>query len=88
MKTLMEKLVHLGMGGFIGAIITIICVLQEEMSINTMMLMPFIGTICVTVYSFIKAIIVDESFKLSNFLLPIIGSCIIHIVVIVALLSR
>ena len=88
MKTLMEKLAHLGIGGFLGAIITIICVLQEEMTISTMMLMPFVGTICVTMYSFIKSIIVDETFKLSNFLLPIIGSCIIHIVVIIALLSR
>ena len=88
MKTLMEKLAHLGIGGFLGAIITIICILQEEMSINTMMLMPFIGTICVTMYSLIKSLIVDDSFKLSNFSLPIIGSCLIHIVVIIALLAR
>lgn len=88
MKTLMEKLAHLGIGGLLGAIMTIIALLQEEFPINTMMIMPFVGTICVTMLSLIKSLIVDESFKIWNFLLPIIGSCLIHITVIVALLSR
>lgn len=53
-----------------------------------MMIMPFVGTICVGVLSAIKSVIVDEHFKIWNLLLPIIGSCMIHIVVIIALLSR
>ena len=88
MKNLIEKLAHLGMGGLIGAMITNIVLFQEELSIGIMMVMPFIGTICVAVLSLIKAVIVDETFKLYNFLLPIIGSCLIHITVLIGLLSR
>ena len=88
MKNLIEKLAHLSTGGLIGAMITNIVLFQEELSIGIMMVMPFIGTICVAVLSLIKAVIVDETFKLYNFLLPIIGSCLIHITVLIGLLSR
>jgi hypothetical protein len=88
MNKLIEKLAHLSTGGFIGAIITILVLLQEDFPLNTMMIMPFVGTICVGVLSAIKSVIVDEHFKIWNLLLPIIGSCMIHIVVIIALLSR
>ena len=88
MNKWMERLAHLGMGGLLGAMMTIISMLQEEMAISTMMLMPFVGTICVTVLSVIKSVIVDEKFNIWNLLLPIIGSCLIHLSVIVALLSR
>lgn len=88
MNKWMERLAHLGMGGLLGAMMTIISMLQEEMAIGTMMLMPFVGTICVTVLSAIKSMVVDEKFNIWNLLLPIIGSCLIHLSVIVALLSR
>ena len=88
MKKLMERIAHLGMGGMLGAMMTIISMLQEELAINTMMLMPFVGTICVTVLSAIKSLVVDEEFDIWNLLLPVIGSCLIHLTVIVALLSR
>lgn len=75
-----DKWAHLGLGGLIGAVVTIVAMLQEGMTGWGTLYMPFIGHIVVFVVSVLKEM-VDGKFDWWDILAAMVGSSMIHIAV-------
>ncbi len=82
-----DKIAHFGIGGWIGAFLTFMFILQEGNLSNGMLIAsPTVGVLVVFVLSFLKEAIVDSVFSWKDIIASIAGAASMYIAVALGVL--